>query len=51
MFIVLFDYQVFLLGIISDAAVISLVMMFISWAIKQERLMQENSLDAPTQWL
>ncbi|CAH3022216.1 unnamed protein product [Porites evermanni] len=38
-------------GIISDAAVISLVMMFISWAIKQERLMQENSLDAPTQWL
>lgn len=38
-------------GIISDAAVVTLVMMFIVWAMKQERLMQENSLDAPTQWL
>ncbi|KAL9982193.1 hypothetical protein ACROYT_G011004 [Oculina patagonica] len=38
-------------GIISDAAVISLVMMFIVWAMKQERLMEENSLDAPSQWL
>ena len=38
-------------GIISDAAVVSLEMMFIVWAMKQERLMQENSLDAPVQWL
>jgi len=27
------------------------VMMFIVWAMKQERLMEENSLDAPSQWL
>ncbi|XP_022780852.1 uncharacterized protein LOC111322078 isoform X2 [Stylophora pistillata] len=38
-------------GIISDAAVVSLVMMFIVWAMKQERLMQEHSLDLPSQWL
>lgn len=38
-------------GIISDAAVISFAMMFIVWAMKQERLMEENSLDAPSQWL
>jgi len=38
-------------GIISDAAVVALEMMFIVWAMKQERLMQENSLDAPAQWL
>ena len=38
-------------GIISDAAVVSLVMIFIVWAMKQERLMQENSLDVPSQWL
>ncbi|CAH3155605.1 unnamed protein product [Pocillopora meandrina] len=37
--------------IISDAAVVSLVMIFIVWAMKQERLMQENSLDVPSQWL
>ena len=41
----------FLAGIISDAAVVSSVMMFIVWAMKQERLMEENSLDAPSQWL
>lgn len=38
-------------GIISDAAVVSLVMIFIVWAMKQERLMQENSLDVLSQWL
>ncbi|XP_027047533.1 uncharacterized protein LOC113675192 [Pocillopora damicornis] len=38
-------------GIISDAAVVSLVMIFIVWVMKQERLMQENSLDVPLQWL
>ncbi|XP_068748498.1 uncharacterized protein [Montipora capricornis] len=38
-------------GIISDAAFVALQMMFIIWSMKQERLMQENSLDAPAQWL
>lgn len=41
----------FPVGIVSEAAVVSLQMMFIVWSMKQERLMQENSLDAPAQWL
>lgn len=44
-------YFLFSTGIISDAAVISFVMMLIVWAMKQERLTEENSLDVPAQWL
>ena len=40
-----------IVGIISDAAVVTLVMSFISWAIKQERLLEESSLEIPSQWL
>ncbi|XP_031573879.1 uncharacterized protein LOC116307720 [Actinia tenebrosa] len=37
-------------GIISDASVVSLMMVCILWAMKQERIMTTNPLNMPKQW-